>query len=521
MPFDKTALLVENDSVICGQLTEELQRNSFAALIADNINQAYELLQTQQIDIVLADINLTDINAVDLLKRIKSQKATTEVIFITDSGHHNLVVEALRNGTIDYLKKPINLEEVSTVIGRTAEKIVKNKGLTYKNTVLIIDDNQDVVERLRKVLEKENYATFGAYSGKEGIEVIKNNRIDAVVTDIKMSDISGIDVLEKVKQLYQDIEVIMVTGYDEQELAVRALKAGAIDYLHKPINLEELIHAINKAVEKATLYRSRLYQNRELKLNAEIIARMNEELEKLVAERTTQLSQTQAQLIQSEKMAAIGCLAAGIAHEINNPLTAITMNIAFLADLIKGDERLEKKLKIIEKEADRASEIVKGLLTFSRQSKQTDRKSTDVHQIIENTLKPIEQELLLNNIKVVRDFSPAFPAVLVNANQIQQVFLNLINNACDAMPKGGQINIKTKKISDSKIVVEFSDTGTGISPENLAKIFDPFYTTKSPGKGTGLGLTVSYEIIKNHNGEFEVTSELGKGTTFLIRLPVG
>jgi len=520
MPFDKTALLVENEEAICRQLTEELQRNSFAVLIADNIHQAYELLTSQQVDIVLADIELTNLNDVELLKKIKSKRASIEVILLTDPEHHNIAIESLRNGAIDYFEKPVNTEELSTIIGRAAEKIAKNKNQTYKNNVLIIDDNQEVVERLRKILEKENYTTFGAYSGLEGIETIKNNRIDAMVTDIKMADISGIEVLERVKKLYQDIEVIMVTGYDEQELAVRALKAGAIDYLHKPVNLEELIHAINKAVEKVTLYRSRLYQNRELKLNAEIIARMNEELEKLVVERTTQLSQTQAQLIQSEKMAAIGCLAAGIAHEINNPLTAITMNIAFLADLIKGDEKLEKKLRIIEKEADRASEIVKGLLTFSRQSKQTDKKPTDIHQIIENTLKPIEQTITLANIKVIREFAAGLEQVLINANQIQQVFLNLINNACDAMPKGGQINIRTKKISEGKIVVEFSDTGSGIPSESISKIFDPFYTTKSPGKGTGLGLTVSYEIIKNHNGELEVTSEIGKGTTFYIKLPV-
>ena len=310
-----------------------------------------------------------------------------------------------------------------------------------------------------------------------------------------------------------------MTGPGNEALAVQSLRDWAIDYLRKPLNLDELLYSVEKALERINLYQTRLYRNREIKISYEITASLNEELERLLADRTTKLSRTQAQLIQAEKMAAIGQLASGVAHEVNNPLTAIVMNTAFLLDRVKGDEHLKKKLKIIEKEADRATEIVKGLLAFSRKVKETEKKSSDIHQIIEDTLKPIEHQLSLNNINIVRKFVEKLPEVLINANQIQQVFLNIINNARDAMPQGGELIITTDLIQSKKVIISFTDTGEGIPVERLSKIFDPFYTTKGPKKGTGLGLAVSYEIIKNHQGEMRVESEVGKGSSFKVILP--
>lgn len=244
-------------------------------------------------------------------------------------------------------------------------------------------------------------------------------------------------------------------------------------------------------------------------------------------ETNRELRETQAQLIQSEKLAAVGELASGIAHEINNPLTAITMNTAFLLESIKDDDRKLRQLRTIERESDRASKIVKQLLTFSRRKKMEEREWAGVNEIIEDTLKPIEHQLILDDIRIVREFTRDLPKIKINPVQLQQVFLNLINNSRDAInlhrnKPTNLIVICTSQVSADRkyIKVGIKDNGCGIPRDKINRIFDPFYTTKSSEKGTGLGLSVSYQIIKAHDGDIQVESEFGKGTVFVVKIPV-
>jgi two-component system NtrC family sensor kinase len=241
-------------------------------------------------------------------------------------------------------------------------------------------------------------------------------------------------------------------------------------------------------------------------------------LEEKVEQRSQQLKKIQVQLMQSEKLASLGRLASGVAHEINSPLTGILTFSHLLMRKLKDNPELQRELELIVKETTRVSTIVRGLLDFARESKPQKRPS-NINELILHTLSLVERQSVFQNVRIVKNLNPQVPLVLLDANQIQQVFMNILLNAVDAMPAGGTLTI-TSNPEDSFVQVRFADTGIGIPEKNLNRIFDPFFTTKADKKGTGLGLAVSYGIIDRHRGQIDVQSEEGKGTTFIIKLPL-
>ncbi len=226
------------------------------------------------------------------------------------------------------------------------------------------------------------------------------------------------------------------------------------------------------------------------------------------------LSETQRKLIQSEKLASIGQLAAGVAHELNNPLANISLNAEMLMRKCKDDVSA-RKLKVISENVDQAARIVRDLLDFSREA-QLELEFLDVNEVICKALESLKYEML--DIKVVDNLDPNLPRILGDRVRLKQVFTNIISNALHAMDKGGVLSISTRA-DKGFIEARVSDTGSGIPKEHLSKIFDPFFTTKGVGKGTGLGLAISYGIVEKHGGVIEVESEVGKGTTFIVKLP--
>jgi two-component system NtrC family sensor kinase len=242
-------------------------------------------------------------------------------------------------------------------------------------------------------------------------------------------------------------------------------------------------------------------------------------LEDKVKEKTEELKAAQDQLIQSEKLASLGKLAAGIAHEINNPLTSILINSHLIAEKLNKDTQCKDNLELITDETARCSAIVKGLLEFSRQT-QPEKRLTDVNEVVEKTLLLLSSEALAHKVAIHRDLDLTLPEIMIDGNKIEQVFTNVILNALEAMPAGGDLFIRSKFLPENHFMaLDFQDSGCGISKENISKIFDPFFTTKEKS-GTGLGLSVSYGIVQQHGGRIEVQSEVGKGTTVSILLPV-
>lgn len=224
------------------------------------------------------------------------------------------------------------------------------------------------------------------------------------------------------------------------------------------------------------------------------------------------------EIIQQEKMAAIGMLAGGVAHEVNNPLGGV---LAFTQLLLqKADVRSEifSDLKEIEQAAIRCKKIVSELLDFSRVSKEREKCLVQVNTLIEKVLPFVKMELRSLNVELKTQLHENLPAVMAVPNRLQQVFLNLMTNACHAMPKGGGLTVKTS-VQNGEVRVAVKDTGVGMSPEVRKRIFEPFFTTKEPGKGTGLGLSISYRIVKELGGFIDIVSEHGRGSTLTVRLP--
>jgi two-component system NtrC family sensor kinase len=225
-------------------------------------------------------------------------------------------------------------------------------------------------------------------------------------------------------------------------------------------------------------------------------------------------------IMESERLAVIGQLAAGVAHEVNNPLQGVLSYSNLLIENISPKDPNREFAEKIAKQATRCKTIIRGLLDFSRQTA-PEMKYYQTNSLVRESLALVEKQSIFHNIEIIKNIDASLPSIILDPSQIQQVFLNIIINAAEAMNGKGKLTVATRADSTKKFIeVEISDTGIGISKENLEKIFDPFFTTKDVGHGTGLGLAISYGIVKKHGGTIQVDSEVGKGTTFIIRLPI-
>ena len=360
--------------------------------------------------------------------------------------------------------------------------------------ILIIDDDRVMRDTLTRRLNNSGHESSAAEDAAKGLAAFRSGKPEVVLLDVNLPDTDGISVLGAIKTESPGTAVIIISGQTDVKTSVQALQNGAFDYLVKPFEREELGICVQRALHEKEMER--------------------------------RLKETQAQLIQSEKLSALGQLAAGMAHEVNNPLTSICMNTAFLLETVKDEKQL-KQLRTIEKEADRAAAIVRTLLQFSRKSKGDKKEPADLNAAISEILLPLERQLELKNISISRELAADLPRANLDVNQMQQVFINLINNARDAMPGGGKITVRTSRgtlpLPEGKtaaaITAEFSDTGPGIKPENLGKLFEPFFTTKDPGKGVGLGLSITRTLVVNHGGTIEALNGPAGGAVFKIQLP--
>ena len=292
-----------------------------------------------------------------------------------------------------------------------------------------------------------------------------------------------------------------------------AMKKGSnfFDWQHKRIDGEEFPATV-------LLTRMELSGKNILQATVRDITERKRAEEKLRSAYET-LRSTQAQLIQTEKIAGIGKLGAGVAHELNSPLTGLINLIESYLERTKEGTKDHKDFAVMLDAARHMARIVRDLGAFSRESK-GEKTEVSVNEMIDSTLSFSAQQLSIRDIRLIKDYADDLPRVAGESGQLQQVVLNVISNAHDVMPSGGEFIVRTRASeSRDNVIMEFVDNGPGIKQEDLSRIFDPFFTTKGPGKGVGLGLSVSYAIVENHGGRISVESQLGKGTKFTIVLP--
>ena len=372
------------------------------------------------------------------------------------------------------------------------------KGLS----VLVVENNQVDSKMLSGILSKSYFGPFNLQTAdtlQSAFQILNNNNFDVILLDLNLKDSAGLETLQRLHEKYPDISVVVNTGVYEDDLGLEAIKNGAQDYLIKGMYRPYgLIKALYYAVER-------------------------KRAEKELQNAYSTLKETQAQLIQAEKMNVIGELASGVAHEVKNPLATIKYGVDFLKMTLEHpNDKTELTLKSIDEAVRKANDIIKDLLDFSSLS--TLNKTTeDINKIIESALHLVMHQCDNQGIQIQKDFAAGLPKLDIDRNRIEQVFVNVVVNAILAMKNGGGITIKTysKKFTqqdaawldrrgmnlrygDPIVIADVDDVGSGIPEENLHKIFDPFFTTRRGSGGVGLGLSIARTIMKNHNGYIEV-----------------
>lgn len=404
--------------------------------------------------------------------------------------------------------------------------------------ILIVDDEQIIRDMFSAFLEQK-YSCETAASCDEALAHLATDPYALVMSDIQMPGRNGVELLRETRNRYPDTAVIMISGIDRPQRIRDAMQLGAIDYLTKPCELEVLGFSVERALERRDLMLTARTYRADLE-------RQNLEL----AARKMQLERLQAQIIHSEKMAGLGQLAAGVAHELNNPAGFIYGNM----DLIKTSlDRLELVLSIYERAslpaaetaelaltkkeigydallsdlrlmiadcvegAERIRDVVQNLRLFSRVD-EAQFKKIDLHESIDATIRLLSRYYGSSRIRLVREYG-FLPPVNCFAGQLKQVWTNLLVNAAQAIKDQGVVRISSG-VEDGAAVITIIDTGCGIEPDQLSKIFDPFFTTKPVGEGTGLGLSISYAIIQKHGGMIRAESTPGAGSKFVVSIPI-
>lgn len=408
--------------------------------------------------------------------------------------------------------------------------------------ILLVEDDEDDAFFIKDLIAERELVPRPvikhALHPKSAMDFLDGNIFDICLFDYRLGEMDGIDLLRMVRQKNITTPIIFLTGQGDQEIAVEAMKAGATDYRTKGnLTSESLFQSIRFAIQLRKEEERRKQAEDQLKKYNTELTRANNELQTSMQK----LQSAQDQILRSEKLASIGRLAAGVCHELLNPLNIISGHVQALMLEREQDEALQLDLESIMEEIGRIEKIVGGLLKFSRKE---DMEFTfvDINEELESVLSIMEKDMQIDNVRVVRNFDFELPNIKIDANRMRQVFLNLTNNARHAMVRGGFLTVSTetyvkevkqnRRKSDAEapaeeipvlqeqfIRISFNDTGTGIKKEDMVKLFDPFFTTKPEDQGTGLGLSVCYTIIEKHSGTIEVESVYGQGATFIINIP--
>ncbi|MFC1531771.1 ATP-binding protein [Thermodesulfobacteriota bacterium] len=366
--------------------------------------------------------------------------------------------------------------------------------------LLIVDDEVDFRQTISKRLQKRGIVPEQAGTGEECLSILDKRAMDVVILDVMMPGMNGIETLIDIKKRHPKTEIILLTGHTVIHDGVEGIKAGAFDYLSKPVELEHLISKIKHAHEKILREEEKLRES-------EYRARMEQ------------------QMIACERLASLGTLAAGVAHEINNPLAIIKESAGWMKHLLEkeGLKDMPRKqdffmaLAKIENGVERSKRITHQLLAVVKKNDSV-LSQVDLKHLAGEAVQLTNREAIDKEIEIIQESDTSLNTIWSDPYQLRQAIINLLTNAIHATGAGGRITVNISDNND-EISLNVRDTGEGIPKENLERIFEPFFSTKSPGEGTGLGLFVTRGIVERLGGTIEVQSQLGQGASFNIKLP--
>ncbi len=391
-----------------------------------------------------------------------------------------------------------------------------------EETILIVDDDKQICETLSDIFSQKGINVITAYTGEEAFEKSKKYSPTIVLIDIKLPDIEGTQLFHELKKDNPELISIYITGFASLEHTLIAFKDEAEGFFVKPLPLEDLITLVEDLLEKKRLKEA-------LKNSEGKYRKLSENLEIQVEKRTKELLETQEKLTRQERLGIFGQLMGGIAHEFNNILSAIAGATEIALENVKNDMS-KQMLNIILKQSEKASIFIGQMLDFSRIGK-IEPKIVELEAFFRET-QEVFYVLFHENIIIDYKINPC--KLKIDFNQLQQIMLNLLLNSRDAIPENGKVKIsasivKSNDIKDFElnkirsgdyVHIQVADNGTGMSKEVLSKVFEPFYTTKPVGRGTGLGLSQVYGIVRLYRGYIYIESEKGKGTKTHLYFPV-